>query len=70
MRDEGHVMHTEAFVIPKREVTVAQLAQARDDLRALDWKLHDTVFEPDVLVGRALDRAGAGEGLVVDFNLR
>lgn len=46
MRDEGHVMHTEAFVIPKGEVSLARLTQARDDLRALDWKLHDTVVIP------------------------
>lgn len=46
MRDEGHVMHTEAFVRTMREVTLDDLEDARERVRTLDWKLQDTVVIP------------------------
>ena len=41
MRDEGHVFHTEVFVVPHGEPGLAVVEQARDRARELDWKLDD-----------------------------
>ncbi|OYO18442.1 hypothetical protein CGZ93_15810 [Enemella dayhoffiae] len=48
MRDQGHVFHTEAFVRPAGGATVslAQLDEARTEVRRIDWKLQDTVIIP------------------------
>ena len=47
MRDEGHVFHTEAFVVPRRgKVSLHELEEARDGCIALDWKLEDVVVIP------------------------
>ena len=43
VRDEGHVFHAEAFVVPRRGriPSLAKLVAAREACEALDWKLHD-----------------------------
>lgn len=47
VRDEGHVFHIEAFVVPKRgRVTVDQIEQAEAGCAALDWKVQDIVIIP------------------------
>ena len=46
MRDEGHVFHTEVFVVPHAEPTLELLESARTLVTALDWKLDDTVIVP------------------------
>jgi divalent metal cation (Fe/Co/Zn/Cd) transporter len=47
MRDEGHVFHTEAFVVPRRgRATLRDLLEARDGCAALDWRLQDVVIVP------------------------
>ncbi|RCK71310.1 cation transporter [Desertihabitans brevis] len=44
VRDQGHVFHLEAFVVPHQEqVGVAQLEGAAHLLEELDWKIHDVV---------------------------
>jgi len=48
VRDEGHVFHVEAFVVPidRVAISVADLEAARDSCRELDWKIHDVVIVP------------------------
>lgn len=47
LRDQGHVFHAEAFVVPRRgKVALTDLEDARDRLIALDWKLQDVVVVP------------------------
>lgn len=46
-RDEGHVFHIEAFVVPRGStVSLAQLDEAREACVALDWKVEDIVIVP------------------------
>jgi cation diffusion facilitator family transporter len=48
VRDEGHVFHVEAFVVPAAGVvpTLEQLAAARRRCADLDWKIEDVVLAP------------------------
>jgi cation diffusion facilitator family transporter len=47
VRDEGHVFHVESFVVPRDGVAALdQLAQARQLVADLDWKLRDVVVVP------------------------
>ncbi|MGO2520361.1 MAG: cation diffusion facilitator family transporter [Microbacterium sp.] len=47
MRDEGHVFHIEAFVVPrKRRVSLRQIDHAAEHLSELDWKVQDIVIVP------------------------
>jgi len=47
VRDQGHVFHVEAFVVPTEAgCAVEALADARRRLLALDWKIHDVVLAP------------------------
>lgn len=48
VRDQGHVLHVEAFVVPKwgRAPSVRRLEEARDRCIALDWKIQDIVVVP------------------------
>lgn len=48
VRDQGHLFHVEMFVVPYPglEPTVDRVAALRDDLDALDWKIHDVVIAP------------------------
>lgn len=45
VRDEGHVFHVEAFLVPAegQEVTVERLTQVRTRLSELSWKIEDVV---------------------------
>ena len=47
-RDEGHVFHIEAFIVPRRGRTpsLAQLAEAHHGCVELDWKVQDIVLVP------------------------
>ena len=71
VRDEGHVFHVEAFVVPRdgRAPDLAELTAARESAVALDWKIQDLVVIPveqlpaDLLPGVRADegeRAEAG----------
>jgi divalent metal cation (Fe/Co/Zn/Cd) transporter len=48
VRDQGHVFHIEAFVVPRhpRRISVAQLDEAREACVELDWKVQDIVLIP------------------------
>jgi len=48
VRDEGHVFHAEVFVVPAEATTptVQQMADLRDRIHELDWKVHDVVIAP------------------------
>lgn len=47
VRDEGHVFHIEAFVVPRDEtVPLTALEAAREGCVALDWKVQDVVIVP------------------------
>lgn len=45
VRDQGHVFHVEAFLVPSpgREITVERLADVRRRLVELSWKIEDVV---------------------------
>ena len=46
VRDEGHVFHTEVFVVPHGDPSVAKCEELAAGLRALDWRLEDVVVAP------------------------
>lgn len=47
MREEGHVFFGEVFVVPQgRGDLTRQIGEAVEDLRELDWRLHDIVVMP------------------------
>ncbi len=48
VRDQGHVLHAEVFVVPRdgRTPTLGELDAARRSAAALDWKLQDVVVVP------------------------
>ena len=47
VRDEGHVMFAEAYVVPRPGVDVlAGIADAQNRTRRLDWRLRDTAIMP------------------------
>lgn len=48
VRDQGHVFHAEVFVVPHPgvEPSVRQIADLRDRVHELDWKVHDVVVAP------------------------
>jgi divalent metal cation (Fe/Co/Zn/Cd) transporter len=48
VRDQGHVLHVESFVVPKygRAPSLRRLEAARDRCIALDWKIQDIVVVP------------------------
>lgn len=57
VRDQGHVFHVEVFAVPAADAEpgVGELAQVRDAVADLDWKLQDVVVTavvdlPDALV--------------------
>lgn len=66
VRDEGHVFHAEAFVVPRRGrvPSLRRLVEARQACEALDWKLHDVTLTlvaelPEEVDSAADDRVGA-----------
>ncbi len=47
MRDEGHVFHIEAFVVPRRRrVSLRQIDHAAERVAKVDWKVQDVVIVP------------------------
>jgi divalent metal cation (Fe/Co/Zn/Cd) transporter len=47
MREDGHVFYGEAFVVPSDERgLVSKVAAAVEELKKLDWRLHDLVIMP------------------------
>lgn len=47
MRDEGHVLFGEVFVVPRDDDRLPErLAEAQVALKALDWRVHDLVMTP------------------------
>ncbi|MGW9628766.1 cation diffusion facilitator family transporter [Microbacterium sp. NPDC055521] len=48
VRDQGHVLHVESFVVPRdgRMPALEQLTAARDACIDLDWKVQDIVIVP------------------------
>jgi len=48
VRDQGHVFHVESFVVPVagHSPTMAEMAEAREAVVALDWKVDDVVLVP------------------------
>lgn len=48
VRDQGHVLHVEAFVVPTnaRRVSLEKLTDARDRCIDLDWRIQDIVVVP------------------------
>ncbi|KAB7745308.1 cation transporter [Nostocoides sp. F2B08] len=46
VRDEGHVFHTEVFVVPVGVPEVERLESLAESIKALDWKLDDVVVAP------------------------
>lgn len=61
VRDEGHVMHAEAFVVPRggRTPSLKKLVAAREAGEDLDWKLHDVTI---VLVDELPEEVGGHSG--------
>ncbi len=48
MREEGHVLIGEAFVVPKTDTpeVVQKLERASEESKALDWRVHELVLVP------------------------
>jgi cation diffusion facilitator family transporter len=47
LRESGHVLSGEVFVVPKRKSNlVTQIEEASEDLRKLDWRLYTLVVVP------------------------
>ncbi|MFJ4159262.1 cation diffusion facilitator family transporter [Microbacterium testaceum] len=47
VRDQGHVFHIEAFVVPrKKRLSLEDIERAREGCVALDWKVQDVVIVP------------------------
>lgn len=48
VRELGHLFHVEMFIEPRagQDPSVEQIADLRDRLRDLDWKIHDVVIAP------------------------
>ena len=62
LREEGHVFIGEAFVVPTDdEDLVGRLDRANQQLRKLDWRLHELVIAPVPEIARP-EPAGGGAG--------
>lgn len=47
VRDQGHVFHIEAFVVPRKtRLSLDDIERAREGCVALDWKVQDVVIVP------------------------
>ncbi len=60
VRDQGHVFHAEVFVVPLGGVDVDRCVALADEIRALDWKLHDVVVAPVATLPVAVRTAPRG----------
>jgi cation diffusion facilitator family transporter len=59
LREEGHVYFGEAFVIPTSDERLTdRIKEASDQMKALDWRLHDLVIAPV----KDFEDARTGEG--------
>ena len=59
VRDEGHVFHVEAFVVPrKKRLSLKEVERAREECIALDWKLQDVVIVPVSALPGVLEASG------------
>lgn len=64
VRDEGHVFHVECFVVPRGELSLELLEEARRVAADVDWKVQDVVVVPvaelpvELLPGRDEDEHG------------
>lgn len=64
MRDQGQVLHVEAFVVPHRcRVPVARIDEISASIAAMDWKVQDVVI---VVCSVLPDEADTGEPRAVD----
>jgi len=68
VRDQGHVLHVESFVVPRdgRMPTIAQLTDARDACIELDWKVQDIVLVP---IDQLPEEVGGGKSRQSERNL-
>lgn len=59
VRDQGHVLHVESFVVPRdgRMPSLEQITDARDACIDLDWKVQDIVLVP---IDRLPEEVGGG----------
>jgi cation diffusion facilitator family transporter len=66
LREEGHVFAGEALVVPAdADALVDRLDHAAEELRALDWRLHDLVVVPVArLEGRPDAPAPQADGMI------
>ena len=64
LREHGHVLMGEVFVVPRVETDlVARAERAAADLERLDWRLHDlTVVPTSSIEEQAPPRHGGGDG--------
>lgn len=48
MRDEGHILLGEAFLVPREGTPdlVGKIAQATEEAKALDWRVHELLIMP------------------------
>jgi cation diffusion facilitator family transporter len=63
VRDQGHVFHVEAFVVPVEGYapTLTDLREVRDRLVDLDWKIEDVVVAPVEAIPQGLEPDERGE---------
>lgn len=54
-RDQGHVFHVEAFVVPTGPVRVEELQRVQQECAELDWRLRDVVVVPVATLPPDLD---------------
>ncbi len=60
LRDQGHVLHAEIFLVPRGPVTLRRLERARRIARDLDWKLEDAVIVPVAALPDEVSRGAGG----------
>jgi cation diffusion facilitator family transporter len=78
VRDEGHVFHVEAFVVPRpgQSPDLAALTEVREAVVALDWKVQDLVLAPverlpaELLPRTAREADAAGTADAADTDTR
>jgi hypothetical protein len=47
LRESGHILNGEVFVVPKDDANlVRRIESAADDLRRMDWRLYSLVVVP------------------------
>lgn len=46
VRDVGHLLSVDGFVVPKGQLSTSDLEEIVEELRDLDWKINDVVLMP------------------------